>query len=442
MSVPNDATTVTEPRDVCRVAARSTEPLGRKALLTSLTLRAIGDRVAAAWIVPPLYLHGGDDLAAASISFFDYGNPDAGLAMRSSISQVVLDAEEPSTARGLARSPTNLYRVFALPGAAARSITTATDQLSRDDDGNELVESGDFSAQSATVDAGSDDVVARNIVRGAPFYTRTAFDVTQPFVLGLRTADVGAQPSDEAKFFAVRGRAAPANRTRDFWSLPIPAAEVRRARNPAAALREHVPEGLEIAETTAGYAIAFRFRGRIFFGWLSRDLQARGPLVPLTTLGGEPGKPRLAARGDEAVLLLADRPNADAGPAKYRLVATRARYGEAPGPFARVETGSDGAFDEFAPSIADAGDDRWLILWSYGPLEANAASDRQDIFARPFSSALEPTGASLTINQQSGSDPRAARTSRAGDVVVVWGDGRGLQRSILSAGVRCERASR
>jgi hypothetical protein len=423
----------------CVVVYREPMLLGRRALLTSVSLRSFGETAVLTWIVPPLFAHGGDDLAALAVRQVMRYDVLAQREVPHSFYTYVLDAEEPSNARGLTRSPTNLYRVYAVPGQDQGSQTTGADQLSRDDDGNELVEAGTFSAMTATVsDAASDDVIARNIVRGAPYYARTAFDVVRPFVLGLRTADVPEQPSAEARFFATREDRPPADRSRDFWPLPIDSALVRRARNPAAALREFAPEGLEIAEVVGrGYAIAFRFRGRLFLGWLDRSLRAAGPLHAVTTLGGEPGRPRIAARGEEVLLVFADRPGPDAGASNYRLHGAYARFGEAPSRPSAIATGMEGTQHEFAPSLTLLRDDRWLVAFSYGPLEARAVTDRQDVYALVLSSDLSSSGDATRVNETSGSDPRTVRIGADDGVLVAWGEGTGLQRPIRAALLRC-----
>ncbi len=416
------------------MTARTAQPIGRYAALTSVTLRVDHQGVAVAWTVPPLFAHGGDDLAAKRLSL--YRGPDDD---RATISDALLDGEEPSTARGLARSPTNIYRVFTQSGTTANSVTTGTDQLSRDDNGNELIECGAFSVQCASVsDTGSDDAVARTIVRGAPYFARTAFNAARPFVLGLRTADVAEQPSSQARFFATRASAPSASRDLDFWSLDVDAALVRRSRNPAAVLRDFVPEGLEVVEVEGhGYAVAFRYRGRLRFGWLDRDLRPDGALHEVVTLGGEPGRPRLAAVGAAVLLVVADRERVDGGPSRYKLYGTLTSHGAAPGAMFRLPTGMDEAQDEFAPAITATRDDRFALLWSYGPLEARARTDRQDIYIRSFDAALRPVGAALRITEQSGSDPRAAPIGNSNDVLVVWGQGAGLQRPLVAAAVRC-----
>ncbi len=423
----------------CRVLTRAAEPLGRRAALTSLNVRSSGMFVGVAWTVPPQFSHGGDDLAAVSLGEYVPSNNHS----IATLNPQLLDAEEPSNARGLSRSPTNFYRVFTRAGTERGSITTGTDQLSRDDNGNELIECGEFSVQCATTsDVNSDDAVARNIVRGAPFYARTASDAARPFVLGLRTADVAEQPSEQAKFFATRATSAPSDRSRDFWPLAVDAAAVRRARNPASALRDYVPEGLEIVELAGhGYAVAFRYRGRLRLGWLDASLHADGPLYEIATLGGAPGRPRLASLGESVLLVVADREARDGAVARYKLYGTLATFGAQPGAMFRLPTTMDEAQDEFAPAITATRDGRFALLWSYGPLEANTIADRQDIFVRSFDAALHPIGPALRITESTGSDPRAAPIGYLNDIVVVWGDGRGLQRPLTAAIVRCGEAT-
>jgi hypothetical protein len=386
-----------------------------------------------AWIVPPQFAHGGDDLAARSL-FMTVGSNGVVQAFGAT----VLDEEEPSTARGLTRSPTNIQRVYVRTGSTANSITTGTDQLSRDDNGNELIECGDFSVMSASVaDTGSDDV-ARTIVAGAPYYCRTAFDAAQPFVLGLRTAPGAQQPSAQVKFFATRATSVPADRSRDFWPLEVDVAQVRRSRNPASSLRDFTPEGLEIVELTGqGYAVAFRYRGQLRFGWLDARLRPQGELHTITTLGNEPGKPRLTAVNGSALLLVADRQSGDAGAAKYKLFGEIIAFGAAPLVLARVATGMDEAQHEFAPAVVGVRDGRFLVAWSYGPLEANSRADRQDIYVRSFDAALSPIGEPLRITESSGSDPRVGPIGSRNEVAVVWGEGKGLQRPLVGAVVRC-----
>lgn len=414
----------------CVVEKRSDAPFGRHALLTSVTTRVRDSSLGIAWIVPPQFAHGGDDLAARSL--WVTGVPVTGFSAQ------VLDEEEPSTARGLTRSPTNIQRVYIRRGSAANTITTGTDQLSRDDNGNELIECGEFSVMSASVaDTGADDV-ARTIVAGAPYYCRTAFDAAQPFVLGLRTAPGAQQPSAQVKFFATRATSAPGDRSRDFWPLDVDAAVVRRARNPASSLREFVPEGLEIVELAGqGYAVAFRYRGQLRFGWLDARLRPQGDLHTVATLGNEPGKPRLAAVNGSALLLVADRQSGDAGPSNYKLYGAIVAFGAAPTALARLSTGMDETHHEFAPSVTGVRDGRFLVAWSYGPLEANSRADRQDIYVRSFDGSLNAIGDALRITESSGSDPRVGPVGTSNEVAVIWGEGTGLQRPLVGAVVRC-----
>lgn len=420
----------------CRVLVRNSS-IGRRALLTSVTMKPWDGDLAVAWIVPPLFAHGGDDLAARMLSAIEYND-----SSEAELQVNVLDEEEPSTARGLTRSPTNIQRVY-LARSTAGNLTTGTDQLSRDDNGNELIECGEFSVMSASVDDTGSDDVARNIVPGAPYYCRTAFDAAQPFVLGLRTAPGAPQPSAQVKFFATRATSAPADRSRDFWPLEVDAALVRRSRNPASALRNFSPEGLEIVEVeNQGYAVAFRYRGQLRFGWLDTRLRPQGDLYTIATLGNEPGKPRLAAVNGAVLLLVADRPSADAGPSKYQLYGTIIPVGAAPSALVRVATGMDGAQHEFAPAATRLQDGRVFIAWSYGPLEAHSRADRQDVYIRPFDSTLSPIGEPLRLTEASGSDPRIGpiytRYPDVFRVAVVWGEGTGLQRPLVSAVVGCD----
>lgn len=243
--------------------------LGHAAEVTSLTMSVFphegGPVCGVAWVVPPLFGHGPDDTAAVRFS-----------SVRGDILHI--DPEEPSDARGLVVSPVAIARAFLRPSAVG--FTVDSDRISRDDDGNAIVECGDLSAQMATVDPTTVDGVARNVSAGAMFFCRTAYNVVQPFVLGLRGVEALAVLRT-ARFFATRGTAVP-NPAADFWTLPVDPT-VGHARDPAAALRDASPEGLDVAELPGvGYAVTSGTSTACgLAGWGPRSVRWEncGPLV-------------------------------------------------------------------------------------------------------------------------------------------------------------------
>ncbi|MDP3278462.1 MAG: hypothetical protein Q8Q09_24950 [Deltaproteobacteria bacterium] len=452
---PHEAATanLAEALPTCTLVHRPSAPLGRKAMLTSLTVRSYeAERQTAsqaqptrshilgvAWIVSPQYLHGGDDMAASTLHAYASAVTDAG-PRTFALTPVVTDAEEPSTARGLVRSPVNLYRAYFRVGTSPSGTPTGTDQLSRDDDGNELVEAGDFSASAATVgDTGADNVIASVIARGSVFYARTAYDAARPFVLGLRTDNTAAQPSATMHFFATRAATAPASQRNDFWPMPLDVAAVRRSTNPVSALRGYIPEALELIEVPgSGYAVTFRANEQLYLGWLDLALRPVGPLHTVPS-PGSPGKPRISARPGHVLYTVAasDLRAPDAGPSRYRLLGAEYAFGQPPTALAPLETGTDPTQNAFAPAGVYSTDGAWVVAWTVGPLEARTESDRQDIFVRAFDHALAPRSQPLQVTVQSGSDPRIGRIGMGNDLAVVWGQGTGVQRPVYSVMVRC-----
>jgi hypothetical protein len=410
----------------CELVGAAAE-VGAQAEVASISLFAshgTSPRYFAAWVVAPNFANGGDDVALAEL------NPEGTL-------RTVLDPEEPSTARGLVRSPVVMFRAYA--HAVGSGYAGDSDRLSRDDDGNDIVECGDLSEQIATVDATAADGVARNPRPGAMFYCRTAFNTPRPFVLGLRGVPGSEPVPDNVNFFATRETTVP-RQAPGFWPLAYPAAALRRARNPATAMRDIVPDGMEIITLPGvGYALAFRFQHHIHVGYLNESLQPVGALTQLESLGGEPGRPRLASDGARVLVAFADRAASDAAPSRYALHASVATFGNAPPRPTRLATdlpASVATADEFAPTVVAQPDGSWTVAFSYGALELRADTDTQAVYVRNYSTDLRPRGAVvLASGSNNASDPRL---SVVGDhLLLAMASGRRSNRAVTVQQVRC-----
>ncbi|MBI5516591.1 MAG: hypothetical protein HY909_22590 [Deltaproteobacteria bacterium] len=414
----------------CVRVPEALETVGRNAIVTSLSLRAVTAPEPAAllaWAVPPLRAHGGDDLALARLS----GD------LRS---VTMLDPEEPSDARGLGRSPLSVFHAFVrVRGGSPPAYSVDSDRLSRDEDGNEFVECGDLTGQVSAVDPGSDDTVPRRLLPRALTYCRTASQVERPFVLGLTLVGPPDAPTGLG-FFATRSRTGPSGALP--WRLPVDTAELRRARAPAAFLRDHTPEGLEVAELPgSGYALAFRHEGRLHLGYLDPSLRALGPLHPVPTLGGEPGRPRLAVDGQGLLLVVADRPQGDAGSAPYTLFASRLAWATPPvalTPLAASLPLVPAPGHLFAPWAAPLEDGGWAVAFSAGALQLRAEGDRQQVWLQRFAPALQPRGAPLLVADDA-SDPRAVvvPSGPAPTLLLAMASGRSQHRAVLLRAYRC-----
>jgi hypothetical protein len=387
------------------------ESVGRNAIVTSLTLRAVtapSPAVLVAWAVPPLRARGGDDLALASLS--------ADLR-----TVTMLDPEEPSNAQGLRRSPLSVHHAFVRvrPGNPP-AYAVDSDRLSRDEDGNEFVECGDLTGQLSAVDPSTDDTVPRRLLPRALTYCRTASQGTRPFVLGLTLQGPPEAPT-ALGFFATRSHAAPAGALP--WRLPLDGSALRHARAPGEFVREHVPEGLEVLELQgSGYAVAFRHEGRLHLGYLDPTLHALGALHTVPTLGGEPGRPRLVTDGQRVLLLVADRPAGDAGAAPYGLFATTLTPGAAPAALTALAMELPALPDPghlFAPTAVALPDGSWVVATSAGALQSNAPEDHQQVWLRRFAADFSPRGPAVLV-ADGASDPRAVlHNTPAGPTVVL-----------------------
>lgn len=424
---PVDATAATAVAGPsCELVGAAAE-VGTQAEVASISLFAshgTSPRYFAAWVVAPRFPNGGDDVALAELS------PEGSL-------RTMLDPEEPSTARGLARSPVVMFRAYAHP--VGSGYAGDSDRLSRDDDGNDIVECGDLTEQIATIDATAADGVAHNPRPGAMFYCRTAFNTPRPFILGMRGVPGSEPVPDNVNFFATRETAVPPQAP-GFWPLAYPAAALRRARNPATAMRDVVPDGMEIiALPGVGYALTFRFQHHIHLGYLNESLQPVGALAQLGSLGGEPGRPRIATDGARVLVVFADRAASDAAPPRYALHATVATFGNAPPRPTRLATdlpASIAAADEFAPSTVAQPDGSWTVAFSYGALELRADADTQAVYVRNYATDLRPRGAAvLASGSNNASDPRLVVV---GDhLLLAMASGRRSNRTVSVQQVRC-----
>ncbi len=407
----------------------SAQELGRHAEVTSVTVSvfpgASGAVWGVAWVVPPLYPHGPDDTAAAR---FAPGTLDL----------LRIDPEEPSDARGLARSPLAVVRAFVRPSETG--FTVDSDRISRDDSGNEIVECGDLSQEMAAVDPTADDGIARNVHPGAMFFCRTAYNVVSPFVLGLRGVGTDPVPAT-ARFFATRATQLPPTSV-GFWPLPVDAPALRRSRDPSTALRDTAPEGLDVTELPgAGYAVTFRYQHHLWLGWLTPALRPLGELRPIATLGGEPGRPRIASDGARALVAFADRPagSPDGGALPYALYAVTAPLGGDAAPAVPLVTGLAPDQDAFAPSPVALADGSWVVVFSRGALVANLVAngpaDHQQVWAQHYGADLTPRGTATQISPADASDARAAAVT--GGVDVAMAAGRGDTRTVVVQPIRC-----
>lgn len=422
--------------------------LGQHANVTSLTLqrfmprsRLLGAQIILSWTVPPLFAHGGDDLAALSISYDASARVPHGFLLHDP--PVVLDAEEPSTARGLVRSPVNILRVYAKRAEAANSndVTLATDQLARDDDGNELIEAGDFSMMSATVgDSTSDQTVARNIVAGAPVFARTVFTAARPFILGLRGNTTDNMVGTSVSFFATRSRTARATHDNDFWPLTIDPSPIRRARNPVQALRDQLPDAFETTEVPGhGFAVVFRHDRKLWLGWLTQDLSPIGNLQEIPVLGRTPGRPRVAADGNRVLIVFADHevtPDGGSAP-RYRLREASVEFGShSPIVADNIAISIAGDMDDFAPFAAAMHDHSWVLSWTRGHADG-AFSERGTVLLQSLDRELRPRGATVVMSDADGGSDARLLSLPEGLAMVAYAAGVGSPRKVAMSVARC-----
>lgn len=425
--------------------------MGLHANVTSLTFQTFANRHSRSyldfilsWTVPPLYAHGGDDLAAGRVRYYE--PPSTSRDRFNVYDFAFLDNEEQSTARGLTRSPVNILRVFAKRTGNALlygdvPVTLATDQLARDDDGNELIEAGDFSVMSATVgDSSSDQTVARNIVAGAPVFARTVFAAAHPFVLGLRGSATENMVGNTVSFFTTRSNTAPTSHDNDFWPLNVDAGVVRRARNPVQALRDQLPDAFETTEIPGrGFAVVFRHDRKLWLGWLSQGLAPSGNLQEIPVLGHAPGRPRVTADGNQVFVVFADKgPTPDGGPAPhYRLRGASMAYGshdpvtvrDLPIPIA-------GDMDDFAPFVAAMYDHTWVLSWTRGHADG-AFSERGTVLLQSLDSALNLRGPAVVMSDADGGSDARLVTNLDGIALVAYAMGTGTPRKVAVSAARC-----
>ncbi len=421
--------------------------VGQTANVTSLTFQRFNLRVNRAlpelilsWTVPPLYAHGGDDLAAFKI---EYGFLPHESERFTFTVPTLLDAEERSNARGLTRSPVNIMRVFArsIQRGNTTSFTLATDQLARDDDGNELVEAGDMSVMSATIgDSSSDQTLAKTIVVGAPIFARTVFAAAHPFVLGLRGATTDNMVGNSVSFFVTRAATPPTNHASDFWPLTIDPAAIRRARNPVQALRDQLPDAFETTEVPGrGFVVVFRHDRKLWLGWLSTALAPMGDLLEIPVLAQAPGRPRVTTDGSHVVVVFADRAATPDGgpPAHYRLRGASLEFASREPITAReLAVPTAGDMDDFAPFATTMEDHSWVISWTRGHAD-DAFSARGMVLLQSFDAAFNVRGATVVVSDSDGGSDARILTAPRGVVVVAFASGTGNPRKVSVSASQC-----
>ncbi|MEI8254168.1 MAG: hypothetical protein WCJ30_00690 [Deltaproteobacteria bacterium] len=402
-----------------------------------------GERVAVGWVVPPQHGHGGDDAAGAELSF-------DGAVTR------IIDAEQRSTISGSRFSPQEIERVTPIPGRG-ESFDLQADMLERAESGVERITCG--AATNIVSDPGSAegsmdyessaaDLEASAVpAYGAMYFCRTVA-ADRPFIFGLRgEADSSGLLRPFAEYIATRsGDVVHAPRV---WRVPIDASAVVAARAPVARLRREAPDALDVVQVPgSGFAVALRFSSRLYVGWLTDELRPNGELMRVDTLGGEPGKPRLAARSGEALLVFADRPptprRVRGQPAPiapfYALRAVRLIPAAPPGAPQLIDTQGDVTSHTFAPSIQTLPDGSWLFTWSRGELDLGsgpAAEGSQAVFFRRYLADLTPAGeVTPVIVGENVSDSRLA--VRGDHFVMTLMAGRSTTRHVVAVSGRCD----
>ncbi len=424
------------PRSVPRCEVRpGTHPVGNFAELASVSLVEVGGRIGIAWIVPPLHDHGGDDSAGAELR-------NDGSVLR------VIDPEEPRRIEGLASSPINIGRVNLVPGQGG-AFGVQTDRVDGAVGEQQLISCGAVSNMANYRDETVDE--ENNLYLPdyrAMFFCRTVCSTGRSFVLGFRGESRGGDDiGRNASVIALRSGSiarAPA-----VWRVPIEARVVTAARDPVAVLRgRESPDGYDaIAIPGHGYLVALRLKGQLRIGWMTDDLRAAGELATVTTLGGEPGKPRLLSLGGTAAMLVfADRgpttPRVRGEPSPtpppYALYGLTMEFGAPPGRPVSLQTGAPTPGSQFSPATQTLPDGTWLLTWTQGPLDMRSDTvGRQMVYLRRYQRDFTPVDApTLLSGAENASDARIVTMGNQFVVALMTGRSRD-QRSIVTLSGQC-----
>ena len=169
------------------------------------------------------------------------------------------------------------------------------------------------------------------------------------FVSGAGDLIIGFREGEVVKL------SAPGATPETLWALP-----------PA----ERPPDALNVRHFAGkGTAVAYRYDGRVFYGWLDANHNVDKEAAPVPGSGGQVGKPALGTNGAQIALVFADRPPADGATADVRWA--RVAPGEQVQDALPIElpVGGPGG-DAIAPSVSGLEDGRWVLMWTEGARRA------------------------------------------------------------------------
>jgi hypothetical protein len=168
-----------------------------------------------------------------------------------------------------------------------------------------------------------------------------------------------------------------------LWSLPSADAPVQALRG------EALPKG-------AGYVVAFRHAGAVWFGAFGGNPPGPlGGLLHVKGLGPQVGSPAIATSGNRVMVAWADRASKDE-PWSVRYATFRTGEDAARAASFTLPPGGLGAH-AMSPSLASLGEGRFLLVWTEGPVSEHqvrgiAFADGAPVGA-PFTASSEGVNA-------------------------------------------------
>lgn len=402
--------------------------VGHAARVDSLTMMSSAGRASLSWVVAAGRRHGSEDSAALEL--------DAQGGVLS-----VLRAEVPSTDGSERRS---VLRAVAMPWRDREPTAVRDERV--EVEGRESLRCGMLEGTLAEPDPSGRGTVSTG---GGLFACRTIV-TDEPFVFGLHS-ELSPTGEPAPMVTAVAARWADREATPTGWTLALHThtAHHGHRRRPVATQhmlfdRYDIEGATGVDVPGAGTLVVFRYHGGLQVGWLDAGLRARGPLQRVETLGGEVGLPRVAVRGDTALVVFADRgPTPDAvpgaprpDPPPYRLFALRATSSGLDAPVA-LATRADVQLDEFAPTAAALPDGSWVVTWSEGPRHARPGEEAwRHVLLRRYRGDLSPDGGPLEVlPDHTVSD---ARVVTLGDrALVSMAEGHGHARRVVVRALTC-----
>ncbi len=177
---------------------------------------------------------------------------------------------------------------------------------------------------------------------------------------------------------------------------------------------------LDPGHEDSGWAIAFRRGATIYAGAVSggASLTPKGPLVKIAGLGPQAGSPAVAAQGGAILVAWADRAEPSA---PWSLRWMRFSPGDASAE-AKPFVPSEGGLGEHAmsPTIAAAGQGRFVIAWTEGPVATH------QVRAQTMTGSGVPLGPAMAISD---SGVNAGQSQLA-----ILPDGHGVVAYLASSG--------